>query len=78
MLDINIAGEMVWPVAAELQHRRVPFLFLSAYVELDVIPALFAHAPRLAKPLEQRRLLCLLNAIWGAASPGPPPDAPRL
>jgi DNA-binding NarL/FixJ family response regulator len=28
VLDINIAGELIWPAAAELQHRRVPFLFV--------------------------------------------------
>ena len=34
VLDINIAGELIWPAAAELQHRRVPFLFVSALTPL--------------------------------------------
>ncbi len=67
MLDIDIGGEMIWPVAAELHHRGVPFLFLSAYPRLTVIPVLFAAAPRLEKPLEQNRLLRHLSAIWGAS-----------
>lgn len=27
VLDIDIAGEMVWPVADELHRRNIPFLF---------------------------------------------------
>ena len=65
VLDINIAGEMIWPVAAELHRRDVPFLFLSAHTPLMIFPALFAAAPRLDKPLEQNRLLRHFSAIWG-------------
>ncbi len=57
VLDINIAGEMIWPVAAQLQRRGVPFLFLSAHTPLMIFPALFAAAPRLEKPLVRNRLL---------------------
>ena len=51
MLDINIAGTMVWPVAEKLLRRGIPYLFLSAYSEQNMIPARFASAPCLAKPL---------------------------
>jgi CheY-like chemotaxis protein len=64
VLDINIAGTMVWPVAEELLRRGVPYLFLSAYSERNMIPAPFASAPCLAKPLERDRLLCQLEAMW--------------
>ncbi len=66
VLDINIAGDMVWPVAEELRRRSVPFLFLSAYPELKVMPADFAAVPCLGKPLEQNHLLRHLRAIWGS------------
>jgi DNA-binding response OmpR family regulator len=69
VLDIDIAGETIWPVAAELQHRGVPFLFLSAIRPLMTFPALFAAAPRLDKPLEQNRLLRHFSAIWGCGEP---------
>jgi CheY-like chemotaxis protein len=67
VLDINIAGDMIWPVAEELRRRGVPFLFLSAYPQLNVIPVLFATALHLEKPLEQSRLLRHLSAIWEAS-----------
>lgn len=31
LLDINVAGEEVYPVATELQARGIPFIFLSGY-----------------------------------------------
>lgn len=67
VLDINIAGDMVWPVAEELRRRDVPFIFLSAHPRLDEFPILFTATPRLEKPLEQNRLLRLLCAIWDSS-----------
>jgi DNA-binding response OmpR family regulator len=64
VLDIDIAGEMVWPVAEELQRRNVPFLFLSACRQWNTVPAVFAATPHFEKPLEQNRLLLHLGAIW--------------
>ena len=71
VLDINVAGDMVWPVAEELQRRNVPFLFLSAYPESNVLPAHFVAVPRLGKPLEQNHLRRHLHAIWGSVSGEP-------
>src|SRR6266849_7316978 len=64
VLDIDIAGEAIWPAAEELQRRGVPFLFLTAY-SLNVVPALFAAIPCLEKPLEKNQLLLHLRTIWG-------------
>jgi CheY-like chemotaxis protein len=69
VLDINIAGDMVWPVAEELQRRGVPFIFLSAHSRPSEIPIAFAAVPRLDKPLEQIRLLRQLSAIWDVHIP---------
>ncbi len=76
VLDVDISGEAIWPVAAELQHRGVPFVFLSALTPLMTFPALFAAAPRLDKPLEPNRLVRHLSSMWGvlterAAMPRP-------
>jgi len=70
VLDINLAGDMVWPVAEVLRRRGVPFIFLSANSRLSEIPILLAAAPRLEKPLEQNRLLRQLSAIWGDIDAG--------
>jgi CheY-like chemotaxis protein len=68
VLDINIAGETIWPVASESQDRGVPFLFHSAFIPVLKFPARFADAPRLDKPLVQRRLLDHLSALWGISA----------
>ena len=73
LLDINIAGAMVWPVAEELRRRDVPFIFLSAHPRLNEIPIPFATVPRLEKPLEENRLLRQLSAIWDASCGDPIP-----
>ena len=31
LLDVNVAGEQVFPVAYELEKRGVPFLFVTGY-----------------------------------------------
>ncbi len=71
VLDIDIGGEMIWPVAEELQRRGVPFLFLSAVTQLIVFPLRFATALRLDKPMEKNRLLRDLKTMWGVSRGGP-------
>ena len=31
LLDVNVAGEMVFPVAHALEERSIPFLFVTGY-----------------------------------------------
>jgi len=49
ILDINLNGDMVYPLADEFLARGVPFIFLSGYVAAD-LPARFRRSPRLTKP----------------------------
>lgn len=49
LLDINLNGDMVYPLADEFLARGVPFIFLSGYVSAD-LPARFRRSPRLTKP----------------------------
>ena len=48
LLDINLGGEMVYPLADRLIQAGVPFLLTSGYD--DNIPPRFADAPRCSKP----------------------------
>jgi DNA-binding response OmpR family regulator len=68
ILDVNVGGELIWPVAKELQRRSVPFLFLSATNQLTVFPPPFAAVPRLDKPMEKNLLLRHLSAMWDAVN----------
>jgi len=59
ILDVHLNGKMVFPFAAELEERDIPFLFVTAYGPRGV-PEEFRHHRILQKPfgpLELRRAL---------------------
>lgn len=63
MLDVHLNGKTVFPFAAELELREIPFLFATAYGARG-IPAEFRHHPVLQKPfgpVELRRALIDLS-----------------
>jgi len=49
VLDLNLGGELVYPLADALAERDVPFMFTTGYGE-DAIPPRFDHVLRLEKP----------------------------
>lgn len=49
ILDVNLAGEQVYPVAEVLAARRIPFVFLTGYGEHAIRPD-FAAMPVVQKP----------------------------
>ena len=59
ILDINLGGEKVFPVAERLAERGVPFVFCTGYGLAGILPG-FAHVPTIAKPYSQRQLYDLL------------------
>lgn len=66
LLDVNLRGEMVWPIAETLQSRGVPFLFLTGYASLDDFPPEFVDVPRLDKPFVASELLGLVARLCGS------------
>lgn len=69
ILDVNLGGEQVFPVADALAERRVPFLFATSYGRRGVA-ARYPDATVLEKPYgleELARALATLN----------PPAAPN-
>jgi len=59
ILDVHLNGKMVFPFAAELEERDIPFLFVTAYGPRGV-PKEFRHHHILQKPfgpIELRRAL---------------------
>jgi DNA-binding response OmpR family regulator len=51
ILDINVRGERVYPVADALRQKRVPFIFASGYGR-ETEPAAYADVPRCIKPVD--------------------------
>jgi two-component system, response regulator PdtaR len=60
LLDVNLRGEMVTPVAEELRARGVPFVLASAYGRAQLTAEVLAGAPNVGKPVNVRRLLAAL------------------
>jgi two-component system, response regulator PdtaR len=61
LLDVNLGGEPVTPVAEALRARGVPFVLASAYDRLGLLrDAVLAAAPNVGKPTDERRLLAAL------------------
>lgn len=56
ILDVNLGGEMVFPVADLLIERGIPFVFTTGY-DKSAIPNRYADIVRCEKPLNLRRLV---------------------
>jgi DNA-binding response OmpR family regulator len=65
VLDINMAGQMAFPVADELKRRGLPYLFLSGYGRAK-LPEEHQAASCLPKPYE---LTTLLRELRRATTP---------
>jgi DNA-binding response OmpR family regulator len=61
ILDVNLKGESVWPVAAELRDREIPFILASGG-HVDPPPAEFAAVPMIDKPYTIDRVTPALEA----------------
>ena len=68
VLDVNLAGERIDPVADALSQRNVPFMFVTGY-SAAAVPGDFAEHPRLCKPFKMGDLLNTLSNLVGASTP---------
>ena len=69
VLDINLNGELVYPVAAALVERGVPIVFVTGY-GAESIDRQFSQIPVLQKPIERQgagKLLCRQRQQLGPA-----------
>lgn len=67
VLDVNLHGEPVYPLAAALHERGVPFLFASAYGRPG-IPGEYQQYPVLQKPYPAGAVIPAVEQLM-AASP---------
>ncbi len=61
VLDVNLGGEFVFPVAEALAARGVPFAFTTGYGQSP--DARFRSAPLLGKPIRRERLEAVLRGF---------------
>ncbi|MGE4061923.1 MAG: response regulator [Rhodospirillaceae bacterium] len=65
MLDINLHGEMVYPLAERLAEREIPMLFCSGYAFTSAVPPKFARYPQVAKPMVEHTLRTAMVETFG-------------
>lgn len=70
VLDVNLKGERVTPVAAVLRERGVPFVLITGYSEPQLSEPELQDAPRLDKPISSGALCCAMAQVLDAS-----PDA---
>ena len=61
VIDVNLRGEMAFPVADALLARGVPFVFATGYDKTS-IPARYAHVTRCEKPVHPEKIARALFA----------------
>jgi CheY-like chemotaxis protein len=63
VLDVNLGGELVYPLADALRARDVPFVFVTGYDE-EGVEGRFGHIPLLQKPISRETLeQCLRHHV---------------
>jgi CheY-like chemotaxis protein len=61
VLDVNLDGEMVYPVAEKLAIRGVPFVFATAY-QREQHPVPFGSIPHCQKPVDASKVADALGS----------------
>jgi len=65
ILDVNVNGKIISPVAEAVASRNLPFVFATGY-GADGVPEAYRHHPALQKPF---RLETLQQVIEAALAP---------
>ena len=65
ILDVNLKGESVWPVAAALRDRGTPFVLASGG-HVEPPPPEFKNAPMIEKPFTIDRVTPIIEAALAA------------
>lgn len=56
VLDINLSGEMIYPLADTLMEQAVPIVFVTGY-DAFAIPERYGAIPRCQKPFDASRVI---------------------
>lgn len=70
LLDVNVRGTLVYPVADRLIARGVPVVLCSGYAQTSAIPVAYAALPQIAKPYNPAMVRSTLIAAFGRRTTG--------
>ena len=65
LLDVDLGGEYVWPLAAELDRKAIPYAFVSAQCRSDLLPDSFKERRCIEKPALPEEIIETLMQFAG-------------
>jgi CheY-like chemotaxis protein len=68
VLDVDLAGQDVFPAADELKKRGIPFVFHTAHAYREEIETRFGGVPICRKPVAMDELIVVLKKTVGPAT----------
>nr|WP_252193272.1 response regulator [Rhizobium sp. CSW-27] len=71
IVDLNLAGELSFPVIDCLTQRGIPLIVCSGYAELPQVKARLGSLPLIAKPWSPERLDALMAQTFQADTRAP-------
>jgi two-component SAPR family response regulator len=77
VLDVNLGGELIYPLADVLAAGSVPFVFVTGY-GAEEIERRFSSVPVLQKPIEREALQAIFARRPVAADKKKPAVRPRM
>lgn len=66
LLDINVGGREVFPLADRLREERIPFVFATGYDAATILPERFADRLLLRKPYDEKRLEDIIDRVFAS------------
>jgi CheY-like chemotaxis protein len=57
LLDIDLGGELVWPIAEALDRHDVPYAFVSAQCQPELLPEAFRARVCIDKPARHSQII---------------------
>jgi CheY-like chemotaxis protein len=57
VIDVNLNGELAFPLGAILQQRHIPFVFLTGYDGSHAFPEEYRDCPKLHKPFRSAQFV---------------------
>ena len=68
LLDIDLGGDYVWPIAEALDRNQVPYAFVSAQCSDQLMPESFRSRPCIYKPARPDEIVRALLGFAGKAA----------
>jgi CheY-like chemotaxis protein len=66
VLDVDLAGQDVFPAADELRQRNIPFIFHTAHADREELRARFGDVPVCRKPARIDDLVAAVARVAGS------------